>query len=448
MTSTTVLKPDPVTMTAPEGAAGKTVGAAGTDGRRRQGRRKLAGPLLMFLAFGAFFVLPFASRRPVESPAWDLITHVVGIIEARNAMAEGQFPPRVAPRQLEGRLFPLFQFYGNFPYTLGAAFDAIPGVGPYTAWKVAVALSVACGGFYAYRCGVALTRHAWAGLIAGAVFVTAPYLATDVKARFAFTEAVSFGLLPAVFFYSLRAFVTPRRAWRAVTAAGVAWALLALSHSATFLYASLFVGLFFVTCLPTDRRKCLRRAVRLGLAYALGVSLSLWYLVPQLRVLPYLQLVDDVRSPALTRTLVPLRSLLSPRLTIPDTIVEVPNMGLQVGWTILGSAAVAAGWLAVRRARCLRPALTARLLAAWALALLMVWTPFDFWQYLPRVFHNVQFTYRLLMFTTLFGSILAAVALVETVRGTRWARDYAAAGGMRPAAGWACLLAIGLAGMP
>jgi hypothetical protein len=402
----------------------------------------------MFLAFGGFYALPFASRRPVESPAWDLITHVVGIVEARNALAEGQFPVRVAPQQLDGRRFPLFQFYGNFPYTLGALIDSVPGVSAYGAWKTVVALSVAAGGFYAYRCGLQLTRQAWAGLTAGAVFVTAPYLATDVKARFAFTEAVALCLLPAAFFYSLRAFSTPRRACRSVPAAGFCWALLALSHNITFLYSSALIGLFFLTSPCADWRKSLRRLARLAAAYALGLVLSLWYLVPQVRTLPYLRISADAHGPGWTRSFVPLWSLLSPWRNVPDTVVGTPNMGLQVGWTILAAAAVAALWLAVRRRQCLRPGLTARLLAAWVLALVMVWTPFDFWPYLPRVFYNVQFTYRLLTFTTLWGSLLAAVALAETTRGTRWARGYSSAGGMRPAAGWACLFAIGLAGMP
>jgi hypothetical protein len=446
MTSASGVNPSPEEAAARAGAA--NADRAPSTAARPRARRSLAGPLLMFLAFGAFYVLPFASRRPVESPAWDLITHVVGIVEARNALAEGQFPVRVAPQQLDGRRFPLFQFYGNFPYTLGAVIAAVPGVGAYGAWKVVTALSIAAGGFYAYRCGVALTRHAWAGLIGGAVFVTAPYLATDVKARFAFTEAVSFCLLPAVFFYSLRAFASPRRARRSVLAGAFSWALMALSHNITFLYGSALIGLLFLTCLSADWRKSLRRMARLGTAYTLGLALSLWYLVPQVRTLPYLRISADAHGPAWTRSFVPLGSLLSPWRTVPDAVVGTPNMGLQVGWAILAAAAVAALWLAVRRRRCLRPGLTVRLLAAWVLALVMVWTPFDFWPYLPRVFYNVQFTYRLLAFTTLWGSLLAAVALVETIRGTRWATGHAAAGGMRPAAGWACLFTIGLAAMP
>ena len=39
--------------------------------------------------------------------------------EAKNALAEGQFPLRVAPKQNDGSRYPIFQYYGNLPYTVG-----------------------------------------------------------------------------------------------------------------------------------------------------------------------------------------------------------------------------------------------------------------------------------------------------------------------------------------
>src|SRR5205823_3849823 len=43
-----------------------------------------------------------------------------------------------------------------------------------------------------------------------------------------------------------------------------------------------------------------------------------------------------------------------------------------------------------------------RMLLFFTAALVMVWTPFDFWSYLPHVFSYVQFSYRLLMFVVLW----------------------------------------------
>src|SRR5256885_228463 len=58
----------------------------------RPARRGSAGPLLLYALFAAFYVLPFASKQVVESPAGDLSAHLSGIVEARNAIREGQIP--------------------------------------------------------------------------------------------------------------------------------------------------------------------------------------------------------------------------------------------------------------------------------------------------------------------------------------------------------------------
>src|SRR4051812_39363972 len=168
----------------------------------------------MFALFGLYYTVPPQGA--------DRLQHVSAIIEARDAWREGQFPPRVAPRMGHGRRYPLFQFYGQLPYASAGALALLPGVDAYDAWRVVTFLCVTAAGFYTYRCGLLLTRQTWAALVTGVVFVAAPYLATDVRARFAYTEAISFCLLPAVLYYSLRAFVSPRDRG-AIVLGGVAW---------------------------------------------------------------------------------------------------------------------------------------------------------------------------------------------------------------------------------
>src|SRR5205823_13489072 len=114
-----------------------------------------------------------------------------------------------------------------------------------TTWKGVVTACLALGGFYTYRLGRALTRQPLAGLAAGVLFVTAPYLLSDIHGRVAYPEIVSFTLLPAVFFYAWRSFAG--RGWGAVLASGVLWNCLALSHNITYLYGSLFLGLLFLS---------------------------------------------------------------------------------------------------------------------------------------------------------------------------------------------------------
>jgi hypothetical protein len=410
--------------------------------KREFGRPSLAGPLLLFALFGAFYVVP--------PQGGDRYQHLSVILDARDALREGQFPPRVAPAMGGGRRYAMFQFYGNLPYGFAGALALVPGIDAHDAWRIVTFLSVACAGFYAYRCSLSLTRQVWASVVAGVVFVAAPYLSTDFRARFAYTEAVSFCLLPVVLFYSLRAFARPG-SWGAVVAGGVAWAAVALSHNITYLYGSALIGLFFLTFVGRDLTKYVRRVLRVGACYGLGLLLVLWYVVPQLQALRYIGIAvaNASTSPMATASWSPLYVLVSPVLITSPTARNTPYMGIQIGWPILAAAALAAFQLARSVAgwgkqpaglRLPRERIAGALLLAFAVALFITWSPFDFWRYVPRIFYNLQIPYRILMFVVLWGSLLAGVSLAAM-----WPRRP---GGMPPRAAWACVAVVAVAAMP
>jgi hypothetical protein len=135
------------------------------------------------------------------------------------------------------------------------------------------------------------------------------------------------------------------------------------------------------------------------------------------------------------------------------TALGTPYLGLQVGWPILASVLVSTALLVraalrrgARRSDGLRSpgaGLLVPLLAAWALAFFIVWSPVDFWRYVPSLFYNLQITYRILMFVVLWGSLLAGVSLALAFRGLGRSR------GRVPArVAWACVLVVALAAMP
>lgn len=372
---------------------------------------------------------PYAGDRLRESVANDLSVHCSGIIEAYNALAEGQFPVRVAPSHNGGHggtdfggvRYPLFQFYGQFPHSAGGMLCFLFGVNAFTAWKVVQLAALTLGGFYIYRCGVAATRRPRASLVAGVAFMTAPYMWTDLHARFAYPELISFNLVPVVTFYALRAFASRRQPWVAVLLGGVAWSLLAMSHNVTFLYASAFLGLYFASHVSFDRR-FLWRITRVGLAYALGIVLTLWFHVPQFQTvsLVNIRIQGEHPRPVGAELLTPLDVLLSPTLK-PPPASPTTQLGFQVGWPCLAGASLALAGLFWKR-RGLRGRMrVVRLLVFFAIAFFLAWSPppvagFDVWRVLPRVFAYVQSSYRILIFVTLFGALLLPYALATPRR--------------------------------
>jgi hypothetical protein len=384
-------------------------------------RRRQTGSaaLLLYTLLAVAMMAPLAPQALPFTGAFDICNHVSGIVEARNALREGQFPIRVSPRQCNNERYALFQFYGNFPYTLGGAIYRVSRADPYMIWKGIVTGCLVVGGFFTYRSGRVLTRQALPSVAAGVVFVTAPYLLTDIHGRTAYPEIVSFALLPAVFYYAWRCFAG--RGLGAVLASGVTWCCLALSHNITFLYGSLYIGLFFLSYLALKRR-LLGRWTRVGAGYALGWLLAAWYLVPQQLLVPKLVvgLVWPVQEQA---WLTPLGVLLAPSVALPvhlgsPYIAQPEHFGLQVGWLILTAVGLVVYGLFQPRGQGLDGrGQVVRLVLFFGVALFMAWSPFDFWSLLPQLFSFVQFSYRLLMFVVLFGSLLAAYALAQIFAG-------------------------------
>jgi hypothetical protein len=384
----------------------------------KQQQQALFWALLLYSFLAITVLSPLWSSFLVASPAADLANHLSGIIEARNALAEGQFPIRVAPQQHSGSRYPLFQFYGNLPYTVGGLLYFFFQLNPYTVWKLIVGGVLLLGATFVFKSAFITTRQAMPALLAGAVYLTAPYVATDIHGRFAFPETVSLGLLPPVFYYAYRSYLSPTKWVWYIPLSALFWLFLLMSHPATYLYGSIFMGLFFLS-MSSFTKKSLIRLLRCGVGFGLAIILGAWYLVPQLVLLPSLVLSGLTANVIATSYLTTLGVLLAPTLVLPDPVgfFDNPKFGLQIGWPILLAFA---GSIYYRfkspHSLPLHPALT-HWQFFFLLSFCMVWSPVDFWHYLPFLFHNIQFTYRLLIFVIFFGALLAAFTAKQYFRG-------------------------------
>lgn len=376
--------------------------------RRRFSLPPNAGPALLYLLIALGILWPYRTRAVRD--AGDLAVALAMSADARYALREHQFPLRVAPYFVHHLRYPLFQFYGNFPYTVTGGIGLLFRANPYTAWKITMLISLAAGGYFAMRLALLLTRHRAAAMLAGAIFMTAPYLWTDINSRGAFTETIAFCLLPAAFYFTLQCFRSPRPVYIPLAAGG--WALVCLTHNITYLYGAGFMGLFLLPLFFTAGAP-LPRLARLAGAGALHLLMVLWYVVPQLKMLPLLTIHAHNGSPYPLHTLTPLRVLLAPTLTNTTAGAGTPNLGLQVGWPIQLAVLLAVGGLVLRWRRAAGPLrlATASLIVLFMIALVLAWTPFDFWRHLPQLFWFIQFPYRALMFAALFGSLLGACAV-------------------------------------
>ncbi|MDB5297232.1 MAG: hypothetical protein JWO31_3215 [Phycisphaerales bacterium] len=375
----------------------------GIDLRRRRPRH--AAALVVSVALALLYVSPYMPSGVVVSH--DLNGFLGGIVEGRNALAEGQFPIRVAPNINGQSRNATFQFYANLPYTVTAALHRALEPNPYAAWKLVCFLTLVLGGWATYRLAWRWTRDPWAALASAAAFLSAPYLFADLWDRGAVAELTALCLLPLAVSATWGCFARP--SVTRVVGCAAAWTALGLTHNITYLYAFTFVGLF-VLSFGRPRRRYAGRAGRLAAAGLLHAALIAWFLAPQLALLGDLKIGDPPPDPYKIRFLTELRVVFWPGVRNPDPC-GIPRLGLQLGWLLLAGVLAAAAAVVAPGVGRFRRGMMARLLGLWALAFAVVWQPFDFWPYLPGPYKFVQFTYRMLGFTSLFGALLGGLAV-------------------------------------
>ena len=383
-----------------------------------------AALIYALMAFG--LLAPMASNTVIpEVPDHDHVNHIGHIVQARQAMEEGQFPIRVGPYEHAGFRYPLFQFYSPLVYTAGGLiYKAVTPTNPFAAYKILLWLGLVVGGFGIYRTANFLTGSRPAALVAGAMYMTAPYLLSNVHARGALTEVMAQAVLPVTLYCSLRAF---HASWRSiwVLLAAIAWAALVLTHTITFLCSALFIGLL-ILLLAVDRRGLAGGLWRVGAAFALGCLLAMYQLGP-VATADYLHVRSVFLNVGESRVLTPLSTLLSP-ISLPFEPIGASGRTLgpvypSLGWPMLMGVGLLAYARWSRRgepeaATGPRPIRTSlALVGLFLLAVFIIWSPIDFWSSLPRPFHVVQFTGRFFTQALWTGALATAYAIVAITNG-------------------------------
>jgi hypothetical protein len=299
----------------------------------------------------------------------------------------------------------LFQFYSQTPYLVAAVIDKYVTGNPWLALKMAYLVALWAGGFLVFKLGELMGFDRGISVLTGVVYITAPYLLINIHSRGAFTEAFAQLALPAVAYSSARLIKCHHPA--DILWTSLAWLVVGTSHVITFVYSTIFY-LLFVVCLGLFRRIGVRTASILVIACALGWSLSAFHWYPALTT--PLRVQRSIGGVFYTRWLTPVSSLLSLTSNPPEPLGGrgYPFLNPALGLPILISTV---GILYLRRALESDSSEIWSCMVPFIVALLGTWAPVDFWAVLPPQLQVLQFTYRLLVYTTVFGTMLFAYFL-------------------------------------
>lgn len=376
---------------------------------------------LFFALISAILLAPIGSHTAIPM-VLDYLNHLNGIMQAKASLAAGQFPLRVMGNAYNGWDYPYYQFYSPTSYLLASTiYHWVAPSNPFVAYKMTIWLAYIIGGIYLYRLSNWFVKSKPAALLAGAVYLTAPYNIILINQLAAFNEAIATGLMPAVMFYTLQRYYDANGV-KALIQAAFMWYLLITIHLLTFLSASFFIGLMLI--LITIRHPTQwYRLIRVGIAYLLACLLAMWFLAPIALLSKYFVIDQSFASVATFNSYQPFfANLISPVANLPftphdvqSTVMDVvahcyPSFGLfsMVGFTLCLYMLCNKQKLAYRRVNYW----LLILVLLFAVNFFLVWSPINFWRVLPASFRVVQYSWRLLGQSIWIGALLFSFGLV------------------------------------
>ncbi len=367
--------------------------------------------LFIYCIISLILLYPASTGKVIPKPQ-DEKTHIAAIVQAREAMKEGQFPLRTAPIEYHGRGYPKFQFYGPSLYQLTSIiYSVIAPNNPCISFNIILFLSFLCGGFFIYRLVWQLTQRFSASLLSGFAYMVSPYFLVDAHWRHSLTETLALGILAAVLYYTFQLFFNEKFSIKHWLLSSFWWYLLITVHIVTFVNFSLFIGLLIL--LSLHNKKTLIHAFYVGTAYIWACLLAAWFMAPAFLDSSLIRIGRQLTDTLLDSThLTSLPRLLSFSWTAASEAspYSIAAFYPAIGWPFL--IAFLLCFIGVCFGKMKKNTfMVIKLLLLFILAFFITWSPFDFWPYLPKVFTISQYTYRLLAQIIWIGSLLLGFAL-------------------------------------
>ncbi len=332
--------------------------------------------------------------------------------------------PQVFPDALYGAGFAFPRFYPPLSLWLSAALALLVG-DTCLGVNLAFFLSAVASGIAMYVAAAAILRDRWLSVASALVYVSLPYRFVDVFARGALAEAWTFAWYPIVVL----------GLWRSITRRVFPWylpvsvAALLLTHNITALYFLVFCACFVLLGMKWHGW---RAAILPSLALALGLGISLWFLLPQQYYMRSVWVSDPSfmwadSSHVNEHRVMPWQFLFShPRLWFGESHGPEYDDGMSFELGAGHGLMLLAAFVALFAARSSQEGGGVRLrmlgrivLAGWAVCVVFMLWPLPFLVLLPRQFSYVQFPWRLLAPAGFFAALGLGIFARRARLGTR-----------------------------
>src|SRR3989344_5149433 len=225
--------------------------------------------LILLLAFSLLVVWPlflpgyFSHHDDLQ---------VMRILEMRKCFEDLQIPCRWVSDMGYGYGFPLFNYYGNFPYFVGAALSYIFGYVIAAKWLFFLPIFLGGVGMYLFLRSLS---GRFAGLVGGVVYAMAPYRALDVYVRGAISESFALTIIPFLMLAYLK--LARKFSLRWFLAAIFLLGAFLISHNIMTIFFTPMIAVWLLYLMIFEER---RSWGRLLLSFILGFGVAAYFLLP------------------------------------------------------------------------------------------------------------------------------------------------------------------------
>lgn len=221
------------------------------------------------------FILSFLITWPIFMPGY--FTHhddlqVMRIYEMRKCLEDLQIPCRWVPDMGYGFGFPLYNFYGPFPYYIGAILSYVFGY--IGAAKILFLIPFILGGLSMYLLAKEIFGK-YPGFVAGILYLFAPYRALDSYVRGAVAESFAIAIAPLLFYFIYK--LIKEKKLKDLVLFAVSFAIFLTCHN---IMTIMFTPVLLLWTLFWLHGEKIKTSFKVLAAFILGVGLSAFFTFP------------------------------------------------------------------------------------------------------------------------------------------------------------------------
>jgi hypothetical protein len=318
-----------------------------------------------------------------------------------------------SPDYCFGYGYPYHTFYAPLGFYVGAIFHFVFGLDVGCATKLSFYVSIYLSGILMYAFAYTIgsrenwPRAAWWALAAATAYALARYHLTDVFSRSVLAESWAWTALPGVY-WGME--VARRRTCLGILLTSGMYAALLLSHNITALWATVFIVAY-----PLLTAENIKWPMTVAVGGCLGTAMSAFFWYPALKLKDLTQSASTAVGMGGTPELLHQHAVFW-RQHFTETLGYGPSvpgpddrLGINMGITVLFGVLLAT--IAV-----FKKGLTGRqryrlgVFLFGTVFVLFIMSPQMPWQKVPAMLLYIQFPWRLLIFTSLFGAAAMAMA--------------------------------------